>query len=512
MELGRPAIIFFLFLWMTSTDACSYGRAMQTIHPSLQSGQILNDHSKRTSSAADYALDYGGGSIKENQEVAFKTILTKYESAEDELRASRKLRRIIMLLGGATLVLFIYSFRKYRSYKRLNDLLSQNQQQLSDTVKDLEKEKTKYYTQYERMKQLLESISAGMWELNIETGELFMGKGVARLLGYQPKKWNIKNLKDDDIPVHPEDLPLLREAKENCLSRNCRELNLDFRILDSLKEYRWLKLRGCMIKPLDEEETHKMFGIVDDIQELKEAQAQRRQKEKALEEANKAKDKFFSIIAHDLKSPFNAILGLSDLLFQEIDNFSEEEIKEYASGINTASESAYQLLQNLLHWSRSQNGRIEFEPAYQDLNKLAGEVINVNKHRAETKQISLEMNIPAELTVFADRNMLYTVLHNLLTNAIKFTPHGKKVVVEAFKVARNTEIHVKDEGMGIPEVYVRKIFNIDNDYRRPGTDNEKGTGLGLVLCKEFVEKHDGKIWVHSKEGSGSDFAFTLPDA
>ncbi len=509
MELARLTIIFFLFLWMTSTDVYSQGYAMKNaLHP----GKITTEERGTSSQAAQDILYNRAGNVQKTQDRVFKNILTKYESAEDELRASNRLRRIIMALGGAILALFIYSFRKYRSYKRLNERLSQNQQQLSETVEDLEKEKTKYYTQYERIKQLLESISAGMWELNTETGELHLGKGVANLLGYQSKSWNIKNLKDEDIPVHPEDLPPLKQARENCLSRNCHTLNLDVRILDSQKKYRWLKLRGCLIKPLDEGESHKMFGIIDDIQELKEAQAQRREKEKALEEANKAKDKFFSIIAHDLKSPFNAILGLSDLLIQEIDNFSEEEIKEYASGINSASESAFQLLQNLLQWSRSQNGRIEFEPANHDLNKLARQVINVNKHRADSKQILLEKIIPPALTVFADWNMLYTVLHNLLTNAIKFTPHGKKVIIEAFKVSDNTEIHVKDEGVGIPKDYVKKIFNIDNDYRRPGTNNEKGTGLGLVLCKEFVEKHQGKIWVNSKQGYGSDFAFTLPDA
>ena len=450
----------------------------------------------------------------EEAETAFRDgsgILTKqYEKVNRQLQVSRSLRRIIMILGGITLVLFVYSFRKYRSYRALNKELTDKQQQLSEAYREIKSSQKKYHYQYERMRQLLEVIADGTWELNLETKEIFLGDGMEKMIGYKPDIKNIQNLEKDSHPIHPQDYGVLAEAIKKCATGECKDLSLDLRVLDHRQNYRWLQLRGCVIKPLYTTEERKIFGIVYDMQALKRAKADTQKKEKELQEANKAKDKFFSIIAHDLKSPFNAILGLSELLVKEYESFDEEEIREFAENIYIASDSAYQLLQNLLQWSRSQNNRIEFHPVRHYLTTIAAEVVKVNQHRAEHKKITLYTEIPEELQVIADRNMLYTILHNLLSNAIKFTPANRSVKITAAQLRDATEIHVIDEGMGISEEHTHSLFNIDNTYRRPGTDHEKSTGLGLILCKEFVDKHNGQIWVDSKLGEGSDFGFTLP--
>lgn len=457
-----------------------------------------------------------GKKVGDNQQVpadfseAYAKTLSQYEEVSSQLQSSQKLRRIIMVLAGITLVLFVYSFRKYRSYKILNRELLDKQQKLTDAYAEVAASHKKYHSQYERMRQLLEAISDGTWEMDLGTQEIFLGKGFVSLLGYQPDIKDLSDFGKNSNLIHPQDYPRLKEAISGCISGESVDLSLEVRVLDDQKVYRWLQLRGRVIKPADEDEPRRMFGIVYDIEVLKKAKADTLKKELELQEANKAKDKFFSIIAHDLKSPFNAILGLSELLAKEFESFEKEELREFADNIYTAADSAYQLLQNLLQWSRSQNGRIEFEPAEYNLGDLVAEVVKVNQHHAENKKITIYTEVPENIRIVADKNMLHTILHNLLSNAIKFTPDHKSVKITAQQRSDATEVHVVDEGVGIPGEHTRRLFNIDNDYRRPGTNHEKGTGLGLILCKEFTDKHNGQIWVDSKTGRGSDFGFTLP--
>lgn len=229
-----------------------------------------------------------------------------------------------------------------------------------------------------------------------------------------------------------------------------------------------------------------------------------------LEETIASKDKFFSIIAHDLKSPFNTLIGFSDLLLKTFDDREPEEIKKLLKHINDSSLLGFNLLNNLLEWSRSQTGKIKYEPVLFDFAQLVDEVIDLHSGTAEKKKIKLDGSGLAIGEVNADRKMIYTVLRNLVSNALKFTQPGGEIRISGKDMGNEFEISVSDSGVGIPANKLDKLFSISENISTQGTDNETGTGLGLLLCKEFVEKNGGKIRVQSAVGKGSEFLFTIP--
>ncbi len=229
-----------------------------------------------------------------------------------------------------------------------------------------------------------------------------------------------------------------------------------------------------------------------------------------LNELNASKDKFFSIIAHDLKNPFNNIIGFSEILKEEINSGKLSKVNEYAEMINSSAVQTFRLLENLLEWANSQTKKISFNPSSVNLSELLNEEFNILNDTAIRKNIELKSFIPENLVIMADRNMIKTVLRNLISNAIKFTPISGKVEVDAMTKNKYIEIAISDNGIGMTKETIAKLFRIDADLSTSGTENEKGTGLGLFLCKEFVEKHGGRIWVESEAGKGSQFIFTLP--
>ena len=253
-------------------------------------------------------------------------------------------------------------------------------------------------------------------------------------------------------------------------------------------------------------------GSFIDITDRKHAEEALQNSEAELRELNATKDKFFSIIAHDLKSPFNSILGFSEILKDEARDLDIDSIVEYAGIINSSVLHTFGLLENLLDWARMQQGRIPFEPQKILLNSIVNAEFEGLKNSADQKNIELNNYINQNLIITADENMISTVLRNLVSNAIKFTPNGGEVKVEASVEDDNVKISVSDTGIGIKPETIRKLFKIETSFTTRGTENEKGTGLGLLLCKEFVEKHGGKVWVESAVGKGSCFNFTLHNA
>ncbi|HUX58987.1 MAG TPA: two-component regulator propeller domain-containing protein [Bacteroidales bacterium] len=229
-----------------------------------------------------------------------------------------------------------------------------------------------------------------------------------------------------------------------------------------------------------------------------------------LNEINASKDKFFSIIAHDLKNPFNSIIGLSEVMNDEIKSNNFAQIKEYSEMINTSAVETYRLLENLLEWANSQRGKTLFNPVQINLRVLYDEEFRILNDMAIRKNIELKCTFPDTLIIIADKNMIKTILRNLITNAIKFTHKNGKVEVKAFIENDQVEVSVSDSGIGMKEETMAKLFRIDANLTTRGTENENGTGLGLFLCKEFIEKHGGKIWVESESGKGSIFKFNLP--
>ncbi|MFZ0283072.1 MAG: hybrid sensor histidine kinase/response regulator [Bacteroidales bacterium] len=229
-----------------------------------------------------------------------------------------------------------------------------------------------------------------------------------------------------------------------------------------------------------------------------------------LKELNATKDKFFSIIAHDLKNPFTCLLGATELLNEKIGTMDNEQILELIQILNDSAKSGYEILQNLLDWSRSQTGMITFNPGIINLKELIDENISDLKLCSSRKEINLFSDVKADLPVFSDKNVIDTVLRNLISNAIKFTHKSGTVKISVVNEGDVVVVKVRDTGIGIPEKNIGDLFRIDTKYSRPGTGMEQGTGLGLKICKEFVEMQGGELRVQSVVNEGSDFIFTIP--
>ena len=244
---------------------------------------------------------------------------------------------------------------------------------------------------------------------------------------------------------------------------------------------------------------------------------QKKDLEKLLQEKNEelqnliaTKDRFFSIIAHDLKNPFNIIIGFSELIMNNKNNNGLDNLKKYASYIHTSSKQAYNLLVNLLEWSSSQRGLMQFNPEAFEIEPFINETIHVLQSNTEDKKIKITINIPAVLQVYADKNMLGIILRNLISNAIKYTHVNGIIDINVVESEHDITFSVTDNGTGIKEEDLEKLFKNDIQFTTPGTNSEKGTGLGLLLCHDFVLKHKGRIWAESEYGKGSTFFVTLP--
>jgi signal transduction histidine kinase len=232
--------------------------------------------------------------------------------------------------------------------------------------------------------------------------------------------------------------------------------------------------------------------------------------ERKLLQLNTDKDRFISILSHDLKGPFNNILGLSEELTENIRTLDIDKIEYIANIINKSARATFNLLEDILIWARVQQGNISFKPQKLSFSGICKDTLEILNPDANAKSITIYYSTAANLYVFADIDMLKTVLRNLVSNAIKFTNYGGAININAEENSGNITISVSDNGVGIKPEDLTKLFDISKVFTREGTAKETGTGLGLLLCKEFVVKHSGKIWVESEYGKGSKFKFTLP--
>lgn len=231
---------------------------------------------------------------------------------------------------------------------------------------------------------------------------------------------------------------------------------------------------------------------------------------KELESLNQTKDKFFAIIAHDLRNPFSTVLSLSELLAKEFDTFEPDKMQLFIEQIYKYSNNTFNLLENLLQWSLLQTGRTVLRAKDGNIAELINENIELLRGNAIQKKIELAWINPMDCYAFYDQNMITTVIRNLISNAIKFTPENGRIVVEVTVDPEKYKISVRDNGVGISEEDIAKLFRIDSNPSTIGTSQEQGTGLGLILCRDFVEKNGGKIGVDSEVGKGSTFFFTVP--
>ncbi|MEA3316575.1 MAG: PAS domain S-box protein [Bacteroidota bacterium] len=264
-------------------------------------------------------------------------------------------------------------------------------------------------------------------------------------------------------------------------------------------------------KPLTlKDNTKVIIGYIIDITENKKNIILLEEKQKELEELNATKDKFFSIIAHDLKNPFGTTMNFAQLLKLYYNKNSDEKNLRIINNIYKGAKNAYNLLENLLDWSRSQTNRIEVNFKTFNISELIKNIINLEEKRVEEKKIKLSTSIEENIEVYADIDMINTVIRNLVSNAIKFTNENGEISIKAKNVKNKLILSVSDNGVGIKPEVIKTLFKIDTSYSTAGTNKEMGTGLGLILCKEFVEKNGGEIWVESTENIGSTFYFDIP--
>ncbi len=250
--------------------------------------------------------------------------------------------------------------------------------------------------------------------------------------------------------------------------------------------------------------------IIRDISERKKADQLLREREQKLIELNNTKDKLFSIIAHDLRSPFNNLKGLSELIITNIEQNKISKVEEYANMISSSAKNSIILLENLLKWAQSQTGQLSFEPEKIILSSLILSTIELKEPLWKTKDITIEYDSSEDLQAYADENMFRLVLRNLISNAVKFTKPGGLIRITTDYTKDHVEISVADNGVGMSQKKLENLFDIFSNKSTAGTAQEKGSGLGLVICEEFVKKNGGEIWATSEEGKGSDFRFTLP--
>ena len=272
-----------------------------------------------------------------------------------------------------------------------------------------------------------------------------------------------------------------------------------------------IEVNGSLIKDASGNTTHFVFSVRD-ITERKKAELEVQLKNKELQKIYTEKDKFFSIIAHDLRSPFNGFLGFTQIMAEDLPSLTMSEIQNIAVSMRNSATNLYRLLENLLSWTRIEQGMIPFNPQTMALKPIFDESLGMVIEQALKKEIEISYQIPDGFEVYADSNILQTLLRNLVSNAVKFTPKAGKISLSAKSQANGAKmICIQDSGIGMDEEMIEKLFQIDKNTSRKGTDGEPSTGLGLIICKDFVEKHGGEIWVISKPNEGSKFCFTLPN-
>ena len=352
-----------------------------------------------------------------------------------------------------------------------------------------------------RFRTYIESSPLSIYMVNKKGEFTFINSATSQLLGYSTEE-----LINQPVSLinFEEDIPLLKEKYD---ATKLYEKVPSYEIRLRKKNGEILFVIVDSVKIMEDEVIH----FATDITEMKKFQQQISIKNNELNELNITKDKFFSIIAHDLRGPMYNVLGFSDLLAENVLTYDKERLSYFVSLLNNSAKQTSSLLENLLVWSRSQRNVTIFEPQIYSCIDLTNEVLKEAQHLMLPKNISLKQNIEKALNVFTDKEMFKTIFRNLISNAIKYSHNGGEIII-GYQESNNNQIKffVKDNGVGMSKDISKELFKIDQNVTTEGTNHERGTGLGLIICKDFVEKHQGIIWAESEKNKGSIFYFTMP--
>ncbi len=360
-----------------------------------------------------------------------------------------------------------------------------------------------------RIEIAVDAVSMAWWGLDVVTGAVEFHKKKTDMLGYPQEKF--KHYKDFTDLLHPDDYELAMESMRMNFRGDSKTYDVAYRIKKADGEYTWFWDIGSVVKRDAEGKPLKAVGFVLDISKQKEDELILKQTIDELARVNAEKDKFFSILAHDLRGPISALMQMSGILNEDLEELSGEEQKEFISSLDTAARNVFALLENLLQWARIKRGHVGFSREKIDFKGFTSEVVKVYHEQIRLKELVLEVEIEDGLEIFVDRDMMSVVMRNLVSNAIKFTPRTGSIVISGRKLGDGSRIvTVKDSGIGIPQSVVADLFRIDSKFKRPGTEGEPSSGLGLLLVKEYVDIHEGTISVESLEGIGTSFIISLP--
>jgi PAS domain S-box-containing protein len=358
------------------------------------------------------------------------------------------------------------------------------------------------------LRTLIDNIPDYIYMKNIDGKFILANNAVARQFGLETQSELIGK---SDFDFFPRELAEKYFADEQLILTSKKGIyNFEGPTVDNSKENKNRWISTTKVPFYDTQgKVLGFLGIGRDITEHKEVEEKLYKVLEELKDLNKTKDKFFSIIAHDMRSPFVGLMGYSEILSSEYSTLSEEEKISFIKSIDELSHNAYSLLENLLEWSRIQTGRINYNPIDLKLHEELIPTVSLLTQTAKNKNILLDCFVDDDISVKADRNMLQTIIRNLVANAIKFTRSGGKVTISSRTVNDFIELSINDTGIGIRKEDLKNLFMVDKSISTKGTANEEGSGLGLILCKEMVQMHGGNIWVESELGKGTTFLFTL---
>ena len=368
----------------------------------------------------------------------------------------------------------------------------------------------------ERWQYALEGSGDGVWDWNAETNQVYFSPRWKEIIGYAEHEIS-SDLSEWDKRIHPDDKAAIYEKLNAHLRGETPYYQSEHRLLHRDGSYRWILDRGKVMSWLEAGKPLRIVGTHTDITErkliqqaLQASETRYRALEGELRELNIQKDRFLAIIAHDLRNPFSAILGFSDYLNETWQTIEKADLKIAVKAIQSSAHNLYKLLENLLAWSQVQQDALAFEPMELNIAEMGQEPLALLALNATSKEIMLHNLAHSEHLVYGDYNMINTIMRNLLSNALKFTPRGGQITLFTEAMADFIKISITDTGVGIAPENQAKLFHMESKYKTPGTENEPGTGLGLLLCQQLVHKNGGEIGVTSVEGQGSTFYFTLP--
>jgi PAS domain S-box-containing protein len=394
----------------------------------------------------------------------------------------------LVLFGGFTASFLVFAF--FVSYIDAREKTKQLYQ-LTSELKQSE----------EKFRNFVENSHVGVFQTDITGTIFYVNNAIVKMLGYSLSN----EFLSAKAPLFYKDKAKRAEVVSE-LRTSGKVINKEIEFVTKNGDIVLMLLNAILV------DDH-IDGTAIDITQRKIAEEELEKKSIELQQTISEKDKFFSIISHDLKSPFQGFIGITQLMAENTKDFSISELSNFSSELNNRARNLFKLLQNLLEWARVQQGAISFEPEIISLKEIVEVNVETLKQFSENKSIAIVNETDATCKVFADKNMINSVCQNLLSNAIKFTKRSGKIFVTSKDTGNNfIEISVVDSGIGMSPEILSKLFKIEERVGEAGTEGEESTGLGLLLCKEFVEKNGGSIWVESVEGNGSKFSFTLPKA